>query len=82
MLWQYRVLGHQVYLERGVVYLDKRILICKTPLEKRNLMTVTEAGLEHAMDKLNKRPRKSLGFRMPYEVLNITMTSLTVALQG
>ncbi|MFV1998426.1 MAG: hypothetical protein ACC641_10495 [Acidiferrobacterales bacterium] len=45
-------------------------------------MTVTEAGLEHAMDKLNKRPRKSLGFRMPYEVLNITMTSLTVALQG
>lgn len=49
--------------------------------KKRDLTTVTEAELEHVMDKLNNRPRKSLGFRTPNEVFYKTKTSLTVALQ-
>jgi IS30 family transposase len=48
----------------------------------RDLTTVTNAEIEHAMDKLNHRPRKSLGFRTPYEVFFKTRTSLTVALQS
>lgn len=36
--------------------------------------------IEHAMDKLKHRPRKSLGYRTPYEVFFKTKTSLTVAL--
>jgi len=35
---------------------------------------------KHAMDKLNHRPRKTLGYRTPYEVFFNTKTSLTVAL--
>lgn len=50
--------------------------------KNRDLTTVTEAELEHVMDRLNHRPRKSLGFRTPYEVFNKTRTSLTVALQN
>ncbi len=48
--------------------------------KSRNLTTVTLDELEHAMDKLNHRPRKTLGYRTPYEVLFKTRTSLTVAL--
>jgi len=48
----------------------------------RDLTTVTEAEISHAMDKLNHRPRKSLGFRTPYEVFFNTRTFLTVALQS
>lgn len=48
----------------------------------RDLTTVTEHEIEQAMDKLNHRPRKSLGFRTPYEVFFNTRTSLTVALQS
>jgi IS30 family transposase len=48
----------------------------------RDLTTVTHAEVEHAMHKLNHRPRKSLGFRTPYEVFFNTKTSLTVALQS
>ena len=48
----------------------------------RDLTTVTEQEIEQAMDKLNHRPRKSLGFRTPYEVFFNTRTSLTVALQS
>ena len=48
----------------------------------RDLTTVTEREIELAMDKLNHRPRKSLGFRTPYEVFFNTRTSLTVALQS
>jgi len=46
----------------------------------RDLTIVTEQEIEQAMDKLNRRPRKSLGFRTPYEVFFNTRTSLTVAL--
>jgi len=48
----------------------------------RDLTTVTKHEIEKAMDKLNHRPRKSLGFRTPYEVFFNTRTSLTVALQS
>jgi len=48
----------------------------------RDLTTVTEREIELAMDKLNHRPKKSLGFRTPYEVFFNTRTSLTVALQS
>ena len=46
----------------------------------RDLRTVTKREIKNAMNKLNHRPRKSLGFRTPYEVFFNTRTSLTVAL--
>ena len=48
----------------------------------RDLTTVTKCEIENAMDKLTHRPRKSLGYRTPYEVFFNTRTSLTVALQS
>ena len=48
----------------------------------RDLTTVTQQEIKQAMDKLNHRPRKSLGFRTPHEVFFNTRTSLTVALQS
>jgi len=48
----------------------------------RDLTTVTQQEIEQTMDKLNHRPRKSLGFRTPHEVFFNTRTSLTVALQS
>jgi len=48
----------------------------------QDLTTVTETELAIVMDKLNNRPRKSLGFRTPHEVFNDTRTSLTVALRS
>ena len=48
----------------------------------RDLTTVTRYEIEQAMDKLNHRPRKSLGYRTPYEVFFNIKTSLTVALQS
>ena len=50
--------------------------------KNRDLTTVTQQEIKQAMDKLNHRPRKSLGFRTPHEVFFNTRTSLTVALQG
>ena len=44
--------------------------------------TVKKHEIEKAMDKLNHRPRKSLGNRTPYEVFFNIRTSLTVALQS
>ena len=48
----------------------------------RDLTTVTRTEVEQAMNKLNHRPRKSLGYRTPHEVFFKTRTSLTVALQS
>ena len=48
----------------------------------RDLANVTESELEYVIEKLNHRPRKTLGFRTPYEVFLKTKTSLTVALQS
>lgn len=50
--------------------------------KNRDLTTVTESELEYVMEKLNHRPRKTLGFRTPYEVFFKTKTLLTVALQS
>lgn len=48
--------------------------------KNRNLTTVTDKEIEQATDRLNHRPRKTLDYRTPYEVLFKTKTSLTVAL--
>jgi IS30 family transposase len=47
-----------------------------------DLTAITQDDVEQAMEKLNHRPRKTLGFRTPYEVFFKTETSLTVALQS
>ncbi len=47
-----------------------------------DLRTVTSEQLEHIMNRLNHRPRKSLGYRTPHEVFFKTRTLLTVALQS
>ncbi len=46
------------------------------------LTTVTKYEIEQAMDKLNHRPRKSLGYWTAYEVFFNIRTSLAVALQS
>ena len=46
----------------------------------RELTDVVQEEIEHVMDRLNHRPRKTLGFRTPYEVFFSTKTPLTVAL--
>lgn len=48
--------------------------------KQRQLTMVTEEETERAMNRLNHRPRKTLGYRTPYEVFFKTKTSLTVAL--
>ena len=45
-----------------------------------NMSGLTDQEIEHAMNKLNHHPRKTLGYRTPYEVLFKTKVSLTVAL--
>jgi IS30 family transposase len=45
-----------------------------------DLSTVTRKERDHATERLNRRPRKRLGFRPLYEVFFHTRTSLTVAL--
>lgn len=46
----------------------------------RELTAVAREEIEHAADRLNHRPRKTLGFRTPYEVFFSLKTPLTVAL--
>ena len=48
--------------------------------KNRELTSVTREKIEQAMERLNHRPRKTLGFRTPYEVFFFTHTPLTVAL--
>jgi len=48
--------------------------------KSRELTDVTREEVEQAMERLNHRPRKTLGFRTPYEVFFSTHTPLTVAL--
>ena len=50
--------------------------------KQQALNTVTNAQIKHALDKLNHRPRKTLGFRTPHEFFSKTKTSLTVALRS
>jgi len=46
----------------------------------RELTGITREEVEQAMERLNHRPRKTLGFLTPYEVFFSTHTPLTVAL--
>jgi IS30 family transposase len=46
----------------------------------QDLRGVTDEQLTTVMQTLNHRPRKTLGYRTPYEVFFDTTTSLTVAL--
>jgi len=46
----------------------------------RELTDVVQEEIEHAMDRLNHRPRKTLEFRTPYEVFFSLKTPLTVVL--
>ena len=48
--------------------------------KSRRLDNVTQKELKHIMDQLNHRPRKSLGFKTPYELFFKKKTLLTVAL--
>jgi len=48
----------------------------------RELTAVCREQIEHAMDRLNHRPRKTLGFQTPYEVFFSTNIPLTVALES
>ena len=48
--------------------------------KSRELTDVSKEELEQAMERLNHRPRKTLGFQTPYEVFFSTHTPLTVAL--
>jgi len=46
----------------------------------QELTEVTKEEIKRAMERLNYRPRKTLGFRTPYEVFFSTKIPLTVAL--
>ena len=48
--------------------------------KSRPLNNVTQKELYYIMDQLNHRPRKTLGFKTPYELFFKKKTSLTVAL--
>jgi transposase, IS30 family len=48
----------------------------------RPLNNVTQKELDHIMDQLNLRPRKTLGFKAPYELFFKKKTLLTVALHS
>ncbi len=47
---------------------------------RKTAETVRNAEIKHAMDKLNHRPRKTLGFRTLHDVFFNTKTLLTVSL--
>ena len=48
--------------------------------KNRELTGISREEVEQAMERLNHRPRKTLGFQTPYEVFFSTHTPLTVAL--
>ena len=50
--------------------------------KSRRLDNVTQKELEYIMHRLNHRPRKSLGYKTPYELFFKKKTLLTVALAG
>ncbi|MCK4393060.1 hypothetical protein KAX17_09160 [Candidatus Bipolaricaulota bacterium] len=55
-------------------------LICQYFPKQRELTTVAREEIEHAINRLNHQPKKTLGFRTPYEVFFFTKTPLTLAL--
>lgn len=65
--------------ERGVNENTNGLIRQYFPKE-RELTAVCRNEMEQAMQRLNHRPRKTLGFRTPYEVFFSIHTPLTVAL--
>lgn len=53
--------------------------ILHLPKSKR-LGCITQKELQNIMDRLNHRPRKSFGFKTPYELFFKKKTLLTIAL--
>ena len=81
-----RELGIKVYFahpysswERGVNENTNGLIRQYFP-KSRELRDVSKEELEQAMERLNHRPRKTLGFQTPYEVFFSIHTPLTVAL--
>ena len=79
-------LGAEIYFahpysswERGVNENTNGLLRQYFP-KGRELTDVSQEEIEHAMERLNHRPRKTLGFQTPFEVFFSTKTPLTVAL--
>jgi len=79
-------LGAEIYFahpysswERGVNENTNGLLRQYFP-KGRELTDVSQEEIEHAMERLNHRPRKTLGFQTPFEVFFSTKTSLAVAL--
>jgi transposase, IS30 family len=50
--------------------------------KSRPLNNLTQKELDYNMDQLNHRPRKTLGYKTPYELFFKKKTLLTVALQS
>ena len=79
-------LGIKVYFTHQYLSWERRVnentngLIRQYFPKDRELTGVTRKEVEQAIERLNHRPRKTLGFRTPYEVFLSTHTPLTVAL--
>lgn len=67
--------------ERGLNENTNGLIRQYLPKSKR-LDQVTQTELEQIMDQLNHRPRKSLGWKTPYEIFFKKKTLLTIALAG
>ena len=65
-------------VERESMYTVMQAVAHRTAEAVGDAVTINEE-IEHAMDKLNHRPKK-LGYFTPYEVFIDTKTSLIVAL--
>ena len=80
-------LGIKVYFAHPYLSWERRVnentngLIRQYFPKDRELTGITRKEVEQAMEQLNHRPRKTLGFRT-YEVFLSTHTHLTVALGG
>jgi hypothetical protein len=46
--------------------------------KKRDFMTIDEKDVELAMERLNNRPRKCLGFRSPFEIFLVNLLHFRV----
>jgi transposase, IS30 family len=57
-------------------------LIRQYLLKSQPLNNVTQKQLNFIMDQLNHRPRKTLGFKTPYELFFKKKTLLTVTIQN
>ena len=48
--------------------MDENSRTMKSCPKRRRLDNVSHSDIKQVMDKLNHRPRKSLGYRIPHEV--------------